>query len=77
MILQESPCHKNYDNFTRASARWKLKFMVIMVISFLSFFEFFFGLQIQLNWGVNLSENDHREPSPMIEGAPKKNLNNF
>jgi len=48
-----------------------------MVISFLSFFEFFFGLQIQLNWGVNLSENDHREPSPMIEGAPKKNLNNF
>ena len=38
-----------------------------MVISFLSFFEFFFGLQIQLNWGVNLSENDHREPSPMIK----------
>ena len=30
------------------------------------FFEFFFGLQIQLNWGVNLSENDQREPSPMI-----------
>ena len=44
MILQESPCHKNYDNFFRASARWKLK----IYGNYGNFFPFFFRILFRI-----------------------------
>ena len=51
---------QNYDNFTRASARWKLKIydnygnFCRFFMKYYDYYEYFF------------QKNDHREPSPMI-----------
>ena len=54
---------QNYDNFTRASARWKLKNygnygnFCRFFMKYYDYYEYFF------------QKNDHREPSPMINAG--------
>ena len=55
---------QNYDNFTRASARWKLKNygnygnFCRFFMKYYDYYEYFF------------QKNDHREPSPVITTTP-------
>ena len=63
---------QNYDNFTRASARWKLKnygnygnFCRFSLKNY-DYYEYFFQKMITENRPQWSQKNDHREPSPII-----------